>query len=427
MKARRLTVAALVAAGSSLALLPAAASASPSLNAHRVSINAAPNPALAGDAVVVFGRLVGPNNVAGQKVSLYHEVAPASHFSLVQSTHTGPGGFYEFRRLPGVVDSNRKWFVISDGAVSRTVREQVEALVTLSTTTTSTNVVTGQKVTFTGTVDPAHVGAKILLQRRAATAGDDWRTIGHGRIGAGGTYTIVHRFFVPSGDGDQANIRVLLPADRRNIKSPSEPIALQVQQAQNPKLTILSSTDPLMEGQSTTISGKLVSPVNAPVPITLLARTDLTKFQPVAVGATALDGSYSFANRAPVNNTRYRVEAGGKTSATLYEGVKDVVTATASTTKVQLGQKVTFTGSVSPDKTGHILYLQRLGHDGDYHTVQIGFVGAKSLYSITHRVIALGTGVGHFRVFVPGGPENQGGASTSIAITITPNTTPLGG
>jgi hypothetical protein len=423
MKARSLIAAALVAAGSSVALvLPQAASAAPRAH-HRISIRATPNPALAGDDVVIGGRLSGPANV-GRRVLLYHEPALQHVFTLVETTKTIAGGFYGFNRLPGVVDTNRKFFVISDGVVSRVVRERVEALVDLNAPG-NTNVTTGVPMVFTGTVDPPHVGGTLLLQRQnAVIGGDDWHTIGHGTIGAGGAFSITHTFVVP---GD-ANIRVLLRPDVLNVRSPSEPISLQISQKQNPNLSINSSVDPIAEGGSTTISGTLTSGASG-VLVTLLGHTHTSSgFTPIATAPTTTGGAYSFAPQSPVLNTFYKVQAAASPavhSAVLFEGVKSVVTATASPTTVMIGQTVTFTGGVTPNKTGHIIYLQRLGKDGDFHTVETGTVGAGSLYTISHQVVDLGTGTDTFRTLVPGGPDNQNGASPTIPITITPNVAPL--
>ncbi len=61
-------------------------------------------------------------------------------------------------------------------------------------------------------------------------------------------------------------------------------------------------------------------------------------------------------------------------TAVLFEGVQDVVTMTSSSPTSTVGGHVTFTGSVSPDKAGHVIYLQKLGKDGDWHTVEVRFV-----------------------------------------------------
>jgi len=103
----------------------------------------------------------------------------------------------------------------------------------------------------------------------------------------------------------------------------------------------------------------------------------------------------------------------------LYEGVKDVLTAQVSSTTVQAGQSITFSGTVAPDHTGHVIYLQRQNASGtDFHVVQVGVLGAGSTYSIVHRVYDPGTKV--FRVYIPGGPENQGAMSSPFTIQVTP-------
>ena len=50
--------------------------------------------------------------------------------------------------------------------------------------------------------------------------------------------------------------------------------------------------------------------------------------------------------------------------------------------------------------------------------VEVGFVDNNSTYSIVHKVYDAGTKV--FRVYIPGGPENQGAASQTFPIEVTP-------
>jgi len=104
----------------------------------------------------------------------------------------------------------------------------------------------------------------------------------------------------------------------------------------------------------------------------------------------------------------------------LYEGVKDVLTAQVSATTVQAGQSVTFSGTVAPDHTGHVIYLERQNaHGTGFHVIQVAFVGASSTYSIVHQLYVPGTKV--LRVYIPGGPENQGAASQPFSIQVTPS------
>ncbi len=398
-----------------LAPVGALAAKHPSPNGrHAISINVSANPVVAGDPLVIYGRLVGPGN-GGQTVNLWHRVDPAPGFTVVQRTQTDANGYYAFFRADGVVTSNRNWYVRSLGARSRTIHEHVFALVTLSGPANGSTLLTGpaHKTTFTGTVSPSQAGAEVLLQRQSAVAGgDDWRTIDRGRVAAGGTFTITHTFVAP---GD-ANIRVLARRTNRNLASPSNVLEYQISQAQNPALTINASADPLTYGQSVVISGVLAGGPSQPV--TLLARTDGQTFAPVAQTTTDAAGNYAFPAQTPVNSTFYQVRGGGRTSAQLFEGVKDALTATASATTVPAGQTVTFSGTVAPDKTGHVIYLQRQNASGgDFHTVQVARVGTGSTYSIVHRLFEPGTKV--LRVLIPGGPENQGAASPPFTITVT--------
>jgi hypothetical protein len=427
-------------------LLPASASARKhsSRNGHcSIGITVAPRQIVAGEPVVIFGQLTcaNPANAAGKEVVLYHHLLGVGGFSVVQTVTTDGTGFYSFAPADGVVETNRSYYVRSTGARSATKRLRVSAQVTLSGPPEG-QLLTGfpNRVTFTGTVSPADAGARVILQRQDATTGGDWRRIDSGMVEANGAFTIVHTFIVP---GD-ANIRVLVRSQRRNVPSLSNVLAYSISQAQNPALTIQASADPIAFGETVAISGKLALGPNEPV--TLLARTRRQHgFAAVAQVMTDASGAYTFPPQSPINSTFYRVSnvtpcvvaplhsghrgrhvglgCKGKgshiSSAVLYEGVKDVLTAQASSPTVQAGQTVTFSGTVSPDHTNHVIYLERQNpHGSGFHVVQVSFVGAGSAYSITHRFYDPGVKV--LRVFIPGGPENQGAASPPFTITVTP-------
>lgn len=418
-------VPAVLAATSLLALAPAgaladqrSASKHPSPNGRcRVGINVAPRRITAGDPVTISGQLRcrGRASAANQVVRLYHHLAGRFGFTYVQSTTTDGAGFYKLERADGVVDTNRAWYVRSHGAQSARKAIKVAAQVTLVGPPEGTQLITGapNKVTFTGTVNPSDVNARVILQRQNATTGNEWHRIDVGQVGAGGGYSITHTFVVP---GD-ANIRVLVRSQRRNVPSASSPLSYEISQAQNPALTILSSADPISYGQTVTISGTLAGGANQPV--TLLSRIRRGRFAPVAQVTTDSLGNYSFPAQAPVDSTFYKVQGGGQVSAVLFEGVRDVLTAEVSATTVQASQPLTFSGTVTPDHTGHIVYLERQDASGTgFHVVEIGTVTAGSVYSITHTVYDAGTKV--FRVKIPGGPENGGDASPPFTIQVTP-------
>jgi hypothetical protein len=411
--------------------LPAGALARkhPSPNGRcRIDINVAPRQITAGDSVLVFGRLRcgGRASDAGKVVKLFQHERGGPGFTLVGTTTTDVRGFYELQ--PPDVITNRAFFVRSHGAQSGRRAVRVAAEVTLEGPPEGTQILTGapNKVTFSGKVSPADAGAIVVLQRQNAVTGDEWHRIDRGVVAPDGTFTIVHTFVVP---GD-ANIRVLVRSQGRNIPSPSNVLTYEISQAQNPALTIQASADPISFGQAVTISGTLKGGVKAPV--TLLARTDQQGFAPVAQTTTDAAGNYAFPPQAPVNSTFYEVIGSGAcvkvpcpfqpksiVSAVLYEGVKDVLTAQVSQTTIQAGGTLTFSGAVAPNHTGHVIYLERQNASGDgFHVVQVGRVTAGSVYSIAHVVYVPGTKV--FRVMVPGGPENEGAASQPFVIDVTP-------
>jgi hypothetical protein len=390
----------------------------------------APRQIVAGEPIVIFGQLLCANqtDAAGREVVLYHHLAGVGGFNIVQSVTTDASGFYSIAPADGVVETNRSFYVRSLGARSATKQVRVAAQVTLGGPPEG-QLLTGfpNRVTFTGTVNPADAGAIVILQRQNASTGNDWHRIDRGVVDASGNFTIVHRFIVP---GD-ANIRVLVRSQRRNVPSTSNVLAYSISQAQNPALTIQASADPIAFGEGVTISGKYLGASNQPV--TLLARgRHQHGFGRIAQVLTNAGGEYSFPVQTPVNSTFYRVVSNpvcrhprGRhcvpfpSSAVLYEGVKDVLTAQVSTTTIPAGQTVTFSGTVAPDHTGHVIYLERQNaHGSGFHVIQVSFVGAGSTYSIVHRLYDPGVKV--LRVFIPGGPENQGAASPPFVVTVTP-------
>lgn len=81
-----------------------------------------------------------------------------------------------------------------------------------------------------------------------------------------------------------------------------------------------------------------------------------------------------------------------------------------------VGQSVAFTGTVTPDKAGHVIELQRLGRDGLFHTVDAGVVSAGSAYEFAWTFGTSGTET--FRAHIAGGPDNVGGYSPAVAVTV---------
>lgn len=414
-------LAAVMAAASLLALAPASAFAlkHPNLTGTcNVNINATPRLLEAGESVSVFGRLncALHTNGAGHPVTLLERGFGARRFTVVASAMTEAGGYYDIT-LPAV-ENNTVFYVRSHGAASgrRTVR--VLARVSASGwpadgSQLQTGVV--NKVTFSGSVSPNDVGARVVLQRQNALSGNEWHRIDHGVVLPGGTFSITHTFVIP---GD-ANIRVLVRSQGRNVPTPSQVMTYEISQAENPALTLNATADPIPYGQSVGLSG-VVAGAPANTPVTLYARTARQSgLAPISEVKTDGAGAYSFPVQAPVASTFYQVRSAGHSSAVLYEGVRDVLTASVSQSTIPAGQALTFSGTVAPDHTGHVIYLEQQNRSGTgFHVVQVTPVGPGSAYTIKHTVYNAGTYV--FRVHIPGGPENGGAMSIPFTITVTP-------
>jgi hypothetical protein len=395
-------------------VLPAGAQA----RTHHVSIVAVPNPIDAGDPVVIVGHLSGPGN-AHQPVNLFHRLPNQFRFSFVQSVQTDSHGNYLITRGPGVVDTNRAWFVRSLGARSRTVHEGVHALVTLNASTTQAK--TNQPVLFTGHVTPNHRGDRVFLQRQVGSNGDDWKTIDSGRLGPGSNYAIVHRFRVPDEDG--LTLRTVIRRDRRNLAGASKPVDLTVQQNQNPNFTLNASQDPISVGQSVTLSGTLAAPNNASQVVVLWAHEHNQGYHAIATATTDASGNYAFPAQSPLHTTVYQARSanGARRSAQVFEAVRDVIgTVSVDPSNPTVGQVVSVKGSVAPPKVGHFIELQKLGRDGDYHTIEVVRVNGNSQFEFLVRFSVPGTK--RLRVHINGGPFNWGANSDPVNVTVSPGT-----
>ena len=416
----RLRIAMLACALSALVagLGPSAASAAPHHN-HGLSIRAVPHSIIAGEAVLIYGRLRGADH-GGQVIRLYHRINPRPDFSLIGVSETDIAGRYEFTRDEGIVASNRSWYVRGPGFThSHTVHERVAALISLAASAASGD--TRHPIVFSGHVTPQHAGSQVLLQVNSGN-GDEWHTIKRGRIGSGSDYQISAAFRTPG----ERDIRVVLPADPRNIRSASDPVSVLIQQTEHRDFTI-STTSPIVTNRAPyTISGTLYQPgTTIPEPaasVSLFAREPgTTDARVVAITTTDASGHYGFANLTSATNELYQARTTfiptRDSSAVLFQGVQDMVSMNASSSTSTVGGQVTFTGSVAPGKAGHVVYLQRLGADGDWHTVEVRTVVPGSTFTFEWTFGTAGTK--QFRARILGGPENVGAASGAVTVVVT--------
>jgi hypothetical protein len=416
---------ALAAAATLLALAPAGASAAKHVNAHkhasashcRIGLFAEPHLVTSGEAAQLFGQVscpAGATSAINQTVTIYEHSAGVGGSKVIGTATTGAGGFYTF--IAPSITANSFFYarVLSVRSPSRPVK--VAPQVTLGGPAESSQLRTGvrNRVTFVGTVNPADAGAQVVLQRENATSNEEWKAIHLGVVGPGGTYSITHKFVLP---GD-ANIRVIVrPHGAFTVRGISNTLSYQISQAQNPKLTIHASADPISYGQSVTLSGILANGANQKVTLSSHPRGQ-SAFTKVTEATTSSSGEYTF-TQTPLQNTSYRVSGAGINSAVLFEGVKSVLTASVSATTIQAGQALTFSGTVTPGPVGHVVYLERENaFGGGYHVANVGTVGAGGAYSITHFVFGSGKQV--YRIKVPGDPANQAVSSTPFTVEVTP-------
>ncbi len=139
-------------------------------------------------------------------------------------------------------------------------------------------------------------------------------------------------------------------------------------------LTIKASPTRVTFGRSTTISGQLTGTGNAGVEVTLEANP-----HPFTGGfkatnsktTTSATGTYSFAV-TPALNTRYRVSAKTRppvTSAEVTVNVRVRVSFRLSDRTPAVGQRVRFSGIVTPGHDGRIARIQRRTSTGRWATV----------------------------------------------------------
>ena len=397
---------------------PGLSAAAPHHN-RGLTINATPNPIDAGEGVLIYGQLQG-TDIAGKTIVLYHHISGSGRgYQVIGQTQTDSHGFYDFTRAEGVVETNRSWFTrlaATHGVHSRTVYEHVAALVSISTS--STTALTRHPVTFTGHVDPNHRFERVFLQEQRGSS-DDWTTLKSGQLGPGSNYSISYAWRTPG----QHTVRVVFRGDARNTRGVSDPLTETVEQTQSPSFTINTSDPVINYGQAATITGKLYHRgTTTPEPNTAITLCHRSVGQAVATcdvaGKTGGDGGYSFLV-SPTSNQIYYVKTTlppSRRTASLFEGVKDTLTLTASSPSSTVGGQVLFGGRVTPNKAGDFVYLQRFGADGDWHTIAVSRVQPDSSFAFVHTFGTPGTKTFRARILSDG--ENVGGASAPVSVNV---------
>jgi hypothetical protein len=394
---------------------PGIASAAPAHD-RGLTIRAVPHRIIAGESVLIYGQLTGADH-GGQPIRLYSRINPDRGFALIAQTTTNAAGQYEFPRANGIVLTNRSWYVRGpDLTHSRTVHERVAALVSLAASAPSG--ITRHPLVFSGHVTPADAHGAVFLQQQTQ-AGDRWHTIKRGFLDAGSDYNIPYAWRVPGA----YDLRVVFRGDVRNAPAPSDLASVVIQQSQVADFTINSSSPIVANDQPATIAGTLYEPgTTTPEPdtgVSLFEAAPRTHaYREVTSTTTGSDGSYSFTVSSTANQL-YRVRttfAPARSTAVLFEGVQDSVSVQASTSTSMVGGHVTFAGTVSPDHAGQQIYLQKLGADSAWHTVEVRRVGIGSTFQFGWTFGAPGTK--EFRARITGDQANLGGVSAPATVDV---------
>jgi len=357
-----------------------------------------------------------------QTVTLYQKVAHTTGFETLTTASTDSNGAFQFT-VPAP-EANSVFYVRSGAAKSSRVAVKVAAQVTIESPVAGTQLPLGGgahtdragasdgggAVTFSGTVGSQGAGATVTLQREARA--EVWHRIGEGQADDEGKYSIVHTFSRPG----EAHIRVVVHCHGLCMTSASTPVTYQISARHSKRVSIQASADPLAYGLSMMITGTVMAAAENQ-PVILLAQTGAGKFTQIAEG-TATAGSYSF-SESPLQSTRYRVLSAGASSAVLNETVSEALTASPSAASVEVGEPLTFTGTITPSHEGQTVDLERRNSSGlGYHVVAAGIVSSTCAYSIAYTPAVAGGE--ELRVKAQGNNDVHGASSEVFKVQILP-------
>jgi len=180
-----------------------------------------------------------------------------------------------------------------------------------------------------------------------------------------------------------------------------------------PTVSINASSTHVVYGGPVTIFGSLTGTGSANAAVTLQqAPFPYTRYTTLASGRTNALGAYSFGGLRPGLNTRYRARAKSVTSVSTLVFVRYGVSLSVSDSTPKRGQRVRFSGVVSPAASGRLLLVQRRGTDGVFRTVARTTLTPRSAtssqFSLTKRIFSNGTYRAHIGADAAHEPGNSG-------------------
>jgi hypothetical protein len=198
--------------------------ASPS-NVLSYNISQAQNPSLTilstADPIAFGGATVVNGTAAGAPNTTLTLLGHAAHdrFAPVATTTTNAKGEYAFGPQSPAVSTFYK--VQGAGRTSAVLYQGVKYVLTAAPL--ATTVLSGQAVSFSGTVSPAATGHTIYIERRNIN-NTGFHVAGTGTVGPGGAYTISRIFYAPGTDV----LRVKIPGDFTHGGTASEPFSITI-------------------------------------------------------------------------------------------------------------------------------------------------------------------------------------------------------
>jgi hypothetical protein len=159
----------------------------------------------------------------------------------------------------------------------------------------------------------------------------------------------------------------------------------------NKGLTIAANPNPIVSGEGVEIYGALTGTTVGDQPIELWHKVaGAKKFTEISSTTTAPDGSYEFTRaegKVLTNRDWYETGPDKTHSKTIEEKVQSVVTLLESTANTTTGEKVVFTGTISPAHVHETVRLQEQGslYGDTWHTIATAKSTSLSSFKITKR------------------------------------------
>ncbi len=183
--------------------------------ATKVTIKASPNPSVAGQTLVLSGRVRG-RSIGGAAITLWQELPWQRHFHRIARTRVDAVGVYQFNKRTNV---NARLYVSSARRRSRTVHQQVRSVVTLTVSNPTPD--TGAASLFSGQVTPRHGGEHVQIQQRV---GNRWVQVARPKLGPDSTFRYSHVFTT----GGARAYRAVFTGDAENAGAASTPVLINV-------------------------------------------------------------------------------------------------------------------------------------------------------------------------------------------------------